>query len=34
MGWYDSHLHEFVVDGVEYGVPDPQWGVRRRTSEP
>jgi hypothetical protein len=26
MGWYDSHLHEFVADGVEYGVPDQDWG--------
>ncbi len=23
MGWYDSHLHEFEIDGQRYG--DPQW---------
>ncbi len=23
MGWYDSHLHQFVVGRVYYGVPDP-----------
>lgn len=23
MGWTDSHLHEFDVAGVRYGVPDP-----------
>ena len=23
MGWTDSHLHEFVIDGQHYGVPDP-----------
>ena len=26
MGWSDSHLHEFEVDGTRYGVPDPDWG--------
>jgi hypothetical protein len=23
MGWYDAHLHQFIVGGVYYGVPDP-----------
>jgi hypothetical protein len=23
MGWTDSHLHEFEVDGARYGQPDP-----------
>jgi Plasmid pRiA4b ORF-3-like protein len=23
MGWQDSHLHEFEVDGVPYGEPEP-----------
>lgn len=23
MGWQDCHLHSFEVDGVQYGVPDP-----------
>ena len=26
MGWTDSHLHEFEVDGVRYGVSHPDWG--------
>ncbi len=25
MGWQDSHLHMFVVDGQRYGVPDHEW---------
>lgn len=24
MGWLDCHLHQFVVDGVYYGQPDPE----------
>ena len=23
MGWYDAHLHQFIVEGTYYGVPDP-----------
>ena len=23
MGWEDYHLHEFTVDGMRYGLPDP-----------
>lgn len=23
MGWSDSHLHQFVLDGESWGVPDP-----------
>lgn len=28
MGWQDGHLHEFVIDGESFGVPDPDddWG--------
>src|SRR5260370_18841549 len=26
MGWTDSHLHEFVIAGRRYGVPDPERG--------
>lgn len=26
MGWTDSHLHQFVVGGICYGMPDPDWG--------
>ena len=25
MGWTNSHLHEFVINGVRYGEPDPDW---------
>jgi hypothetical protein len=25
MGWTDSHLHEFDIDGTRYGVPVPDW---------
>ena len=27
MGWIDSHLHEFDVDGARYGRPDPDWSA-------
>lgn len=25
MGWTNSHLHEFEIDGARYGMPDPDW---------
>ena len=25
FGWWNYHLHDFEVDGTEYGVPDPDW---------
>jgi hypothetical protein len=25
MGWYDSHLHQFIVWGTYYGIPDPDF---------
>ena len=25
LGWTDSHLHEFVINGVRYAEPDPEW---------
>lgn len=25
MGWTNSHLHHFLVDGLRYGVPDPDF---------
>jgi len=25
MGWYNSHLHQFLIDGVEYGEPAPEY---------
>lgn len=27
MGWCNGHLHQFTIDGVEYGMPDPDFGV-------
>lgn len=33
MGWSDSHLHEFEVDGVRYGQPDPDWNMGDVRSE-
>lgn len=29
MGWTDSHLHEFEIAGLCYGVPDPDWDFGR-----
>ncbi len=26
MGWTNSHLHQFIADGVYYGEPDPDFG--------
>ena len=29
FGWTDSHLHQFIIGGAHYGVPDPDdavWG--------
>jgi hypothetical protein len=25
FGWTDWHLHQFVVDGIAYGAPDPEF---------
>ena len=25
FGWTNSHLHEFIIGGVEYAYPDPDW---------
>lgn len=25
MGWTDAHLHLFTIQGVEYGLPDPEF---------
>ncbi len=29
FGWWNYHLHEFRIDGTDYGVPDPDedWGA-------
>ncbi|MHB8573924.1 MAG: plasmid pRiA4b ORF-3 family protein [Dehalococcoidia bacterium] len=28
MGWTDSHLHQFIIDGLYYGEPDPDFEPR------
>ncbi len=33
MGWTNSHRHEFEVDGVRYGVPDPDWDMAEVADE-
>jgi hypothetical protein len=25
FGWWDYHLHQYVVDGQHYGLPDPEY---------
>ncbi|MDQ0569955.1 hypothetical protein QFZ42_001789 [Variovorax paradoxus] len=25
MGWNNTHLHDFTIEGKRYGTPDPQW---------
>jgi hypothetical protein len=25
VGWTNSHLHEFAIDGHRYGIVDPEW---------
>ncbi len=25
MGWGDYHLHEFIIDSIHYGEPDPEY---------
>ena len=25
MGWWNSHLHQFLCKRKRYGVPDPDW---------
>jgi hypothetical protein len=33
MGWTNSHLHEFEIDGQRYGIPDPDWDDQDVTDE-
>jgi len=28
MGWENSHLHQFIVDKVRYGVPEPELNLK------
>ena len=30
MGWYNYHLHQFIVGDKHYGVPDPEYGFEMR----
>ena len=32
MGWTDSHLHQFIIHGTEYGVPHPDYEEIGRAS--
>ncbi|MEM9273366.1 MAG: plasmid pRiA4b ORF-3 family protein [Cyanobacteria bacterium P01_F01_bin.143] len=27
MGWYNCHLHSFTIGGIEYGKPEPNYGL-------
>lgn len=29
LGWTDSHLHQYIARGAQYGTPDPEFGVNR-----
>jgi hypothetical protein len=31
MGWTDSHLHSFLINGVEYGQPMPEYDLDIRS---
>jgi Plasmid pRiA4b ORF-3-like protein len=33
MGWTDSHLHQFIINGVEYGLPDPDFADAMRSEQ-
>lgn len=33
MGWTDSHLHQFTIGGVAYGLPDPDFGDEMRSEQ-
>lgn len=34
MGWWDTHLHQFIVGETRYGVPDPDgWGFVEEIDE-
>ena len=30
MGWYNCHLHSFSIQGIEYGQPEPDYGLELR----
>lgn len=27
MGWWDCHLHQFSIQGIDYGEPDPDYSL-------
>ncbi len=31
MGWENCHLHQFIVDGVRYGVPEPELNLKNES---
>ena len=33
MGWEDAHLHQFVIGGEYYGIPDQEEEPRRTKDE-
>lgn len=33
MGWFDGHLHEFDIDGVEYTAPDTDFAMERAAED-
>lgn len=33
MGWWDAHLHRFVINGIEYGELDPEYCFTEVISE-
>jgi hypothetical protein len=33
MGWFDGHLHEFTIDGVEYTTPDTDFATETRAED-
>jgi len=33
MGWEDAHLHQFIIQGEYYGIPDPEEEPRKTKDE-
>jgi hypothetical protein len=33
MGWFDGHLHEFTIDGVEYTAPDTDFATETQAED-
>ena len=33
MGWWDSHLHQFIIHGENFGIPEPDFDFMEVTSE-